>query len=163
MFGMRFTEISDRVWRNDLGLSSAAIIAEEFTISPTAINSVGITGIRRDIAAFTCSSRMPVAESDCSVIAPAQNKNASAILLRTVNVIREIVVDGHVIELSCRLVVPTAPGVACVHTNAGALVAAKNHPLRIIGINPESMIVVAAGSALDGDESFPGVRGAIDG
>src|SRR6267154_6006523 len=144
MFGMGFAEIADRVWGDDLRLAGAAIITKELTISPAAINGVGITGIRCDVTALASSGGMPVAESDSSVIAAAENENAAAILLRAVNVIREVVVNRNVIELRGRLVIPAAPGAAGVHAYAGALIAAKNHPLRIGGIDLECVIVTAA-------------------
>ena len=163
MFGMSFAKIADGVRRNHLRLTSAAIIAEELSICPAAIDDVGIRRIRRNVAALAGACGMPVAESDSAVIAAAENKDAAAILLRAINVVREIIVNRHVIELRRGLVIPTAPGMARVHADAGALVAAKNHPLRIAGINPQSVIVIAAGRALDGDKSFSRIRGAIDG
>src|SRR5579864_5415889 len=105
---------------------------------------------------------MPVAEGDCAVIAAAEDINAAAILLCAINVGREIIVNGQVIELRRGLVIPTAPRVARVHAHARALVTAKNHPLGIGGINPERMVVVASGRTLDGDESFSRVGRAID-
>src|SRR5260221_4222782 len=163
MFGMGFAEIADGIWSDDLGLARAAIITKELTISPAAINGVGITGIRCDVTALTSSGGMPVTEGDSSVIAAAENENAAAILLRAVNVIREVVVNRNVIELRGRLVIPAAPGAAGVHAYACALIAAKNHTLWIAGINPESVIVVASGRALDRDKSLSSIGGAIDG
>src|SRR5579864_2571210 len=163
MFRVSFAEVADRIRRNDLRLAGAAVITEELAICSAAIDDVGIGGIGRDIAALASSGGVPVAEGDCAVIAAAKNKDAAAILLRAVNVVREIIVNRYVIELRRGLVIPTAPGVAGVHANARALITAKNHPLRMAGINPEGMIIIAAGSAFDGDESFPCVRGAIDG
>src|SRR5262249_29828704 len=84
-------------------------------------------------------------------------------LLRAINVVRKFIVHGDVIELRRRLVVPAAPGAACVNGYACALVAAKDHTLRIGRINPHGVIIVAAGSAFDGDKSFARVGGAIDG
>src|SRR5579864_2663224 len=105
---------------------------------------------------------MPVAEGDCAVIAAAEDINAAAILLCAINVVREIIVNGHVIELRRWLVIPTAPCLARVHAYTGALVTAKNHSLGIVRIDPESVIVVASGRTLDGDESFSRVGRAID-
>src|SRR6185369_6477210 len=113
-------------------------------------------------SAFAGAGRMPVAEGDGAVIAAAENVNAAAILLRAVNVVREIVVNRHVIELRSRLIEPGAPGDAAVNAYARALVAAKNHALRVAGIDPEGVIVVAARRAFDGSESFSCIGGAIN-
>src|SRR2546423_1840540 len=71
---------------------------------------------------------MPVAEGDSAVIAAAENVDAAAILLRAIDVVWKIIVDGHVVELRRRLVVPTAPGAAAVYAHAYALAvsAARN-------------------------------------
>src|SRR4051812_26278365 len=156
---MRFTEVADGIGRNHLGLTGATVITEQFSIRAAAINDVGIGRIGRNVAAFTRAGRMPIAKSDSAIIAAAENKDTAAILLRTINVVGKIIINGHVIELRRRLVVPTAPGVARVHADAGTLIAAKNHALRIAGIYPHGVIVIASGRAFDGDKSLPCVSG----
>src|SRR5215472_3313699 len=160
---MGFTEAANGVGRNDLGLASAAIVAEELAISASAVDGVGISGIRSNVAAFAGASGMPIAEGDGAVITAAQDVNAAAVLLRAVHVVGKFIVNGDVIELRGWLVVPAAPAAAAVHAHAGALIAAEDHPLRIGRIDPHGVIVIAAGSTLDGDKSFSRVGGAVDG
>src|SRR5581483_1310152 len=160
---MGFTEVANRIRRNDLRLAGAAIIAEKLTISSAAINGVGIRRIRSNVTALAGACGVPIAEGDSAVIAAAEDVHAAAILLRAVNVVRKFVVYSDVIELGRRLVVPTAPGVAAINAHAHTLIAAENQSLRVRRINPEGMIVVAAGSALDGDKSFSRIGRTIDG
>ena len=55
------------------------------------------------------------------------------VLLRAVEPIRVLVVDGDVIELCGELVVDGRPGVAAVVRHTGAAVVALNHALRVGG------------------------------
>ena len=57
------------------------------------------------------------------------------------------------IELADGLVVPRAPGPAAVAGDERALVAAQNHALGLVGIDPQFVIVIATGRA------FPGMEG----
>jgi hypothetical protein len=66
-----------------------------------------------------------------------------------------------VVELRGRLVVPGAPGRAAVHAHDGPLIARHDHPPGIRGIDPELVVVVAAGCALQGDEVLPAVGRAV--
>src|ERR1041385_4912565 len=154
MLGMGVTEVADSIGRNDLRLSGAAVITEELSIGPAAIDDVGIGRIGRDVSAFAGACGVPVAEGDGAVIAAAENVDAAAILLRAVNVVRKIIVNRHVIELCGRLIEPTAPGAAAIHAYAHALIAAKNHALRIAWIDPQGMVVIATGGAFYGPASF---------
>src|SRR5258708_30202700 len=104
---------------------------------------------------------MPVTKRDGSVIAAAGGLDAAAVLLRAINVVRELIVHGHVIELRRGLVVPRTPAPAVVHAHAHALVAAENHALRVGRINPQGVIIIAAGSALDSFESLARVAGPV--
>src|SRR3954469_21954946 len=159
---MRLTEVADGIGRNTLALTGATVITEQFSIRAAAINDVGIGRIGRNVAALTRAGRMPIAKSDSAIIAAAENKDAAAILLRAINVVREIIVHGHVVELRGRLVVPTAPCVARVHADACTLITAKNHSLRIAWVDPHGVIIIAAGRAFDGDKRFSGIGGAVD-
>src|SRR5689334_8003728 len=152
MLRMDLAKVANSIGRDDLGLSGAAIIAEEFSVSAAAIDDVGIGGIRRNITAFTSARGMPVTKCDGAIITAAQDEDAAAILLRAIDVVRKLVVHGNVIKLRRWLVKPTAPGAAAIHTYASALVTAKDHALRVAGINPESVIVVAAGRAFNRGE-----------
>src|SRR5262249_10377415 len=161
VFRMGLAKVADCVRGDVLGLPGAAIVAEKLAVGSAAINDVGIGRIRRDVPALARARGMPVAEGDGAVVAAAEDVNAAGILLRAVDVVGKLIVDGNVVELRGGLVIPAAPGASAVHADACALVAAKDHSLWVGGINPERVIVVAAGRTLDGDEGFPGVGGAV--
>ena len=65
------------------------------------------------------------------------------------------------VELPRRLVVPEAPALAAVHAYARALVCAQDHPLRVVGGDPEHVIVLAARRALERLEGLPAVVRAV--
>src|ERR1044071_1599280 len=162
MLGMGFTKVANGIRRNDLCLAGAAVVTEELSISPAAIDDVGIRWIRRNVTALTGTGGVPVAEGDRSVITAAEDIDAAAILLRSVNVIRKLFIDSNGVKLRGRLIEPTAPSCAAVNAYARALVTAKDHPLRIAWIDPECVIVVAAGCAFDSDKSFSCIGGAVN-
>src|SRR5262245_15239457 len=122
---MGFTEGTNGIGGDDLGLPRAAIIAEQLAIGSAAVDDVWVGRIGRDIAALARARGVPVTEGDGAVIAAADNKDAAAILLRAVDVVRELVVHSDMVELRRRLVVPAAPAASAIHAHARALVAAK--------------------------------------
>src|SRR4029077_16830561 len=142
MLGRGFTEMANGSRGNDLRLAGAAVITEELSIRPTAIDDVGIGWIRRDVSALARAGGVPVTEDDRAVIAATQDVNAAAILLCAVDVVGELVIDSNVMKRRGRLVEPATPCAATVHAHTRALVAAKDHPLGIAGIDPECVIVV---------------------
>jgi hypothetical protein len=68
-----------------------------------------------------------------------------------------------VIDLGGGLVVPTAPTAAAVDADDGALVAAQHHAVAVGGVDPELVVVVAAGRALDRGEVAAVVGGFVGG
>src|SRR5262249_42830689 len=64
VFRMGLAKVADSGRRDVLGLSGAAIIAEQLAVSSTAIDDVGIGRVRGDVAALARARGMPVAESD---------------------------------------------------------------------------------------------------
>ena len=67
--------------------------------------------------------------------------NGAVILLRAVGVIREIVVQRDAIELRGGLLILSRPGSPAVGADVGAAVVAFDHPVGIIGRDPEIVIV----------------------
>src|SRR5258707_551496 len=129
MLGMGLAKTADCVRRNHLRLPGAFVITKEFAVRAAAIDDVGIGWVRRDVRALAGSHGMPVAEGDRSIIAAARGVDGAAVLLCTVDMVRKLIVNAHVVHLCCGLVVPTAPGAAAIHAYAGALVAAGDHTL----------------------------------
>src|SRR5882762_7366697 len=86
----------------------------------------------------------------------------AAVLLRAGNPVGKAIVGGDVINLRRWLVVPGTPGHSAVNGYDRALVACQNHSLRIRGIDPKLMIIVAAGSALDRCPGFAPISRTIN-
>src|SRR6267143_2029948 len=85
----------------------------------------------------------------------------ATVLLCAGDPVRKAIVGGDVINLRRRLVVPGTPGRSAVYGYNPALVAADNHPFWIVGIDPELMIIVAAGCTLDRGPCLAGVGRSI--
>ena len=84
-------------------------------------------------------------------------------MLSAINPIWELVVGDHMVELRGRLVVPGTPGGPAIHRDGRALIAGQQDDFGMFGIDPDGVIIVAAGRAFDGRESLPCVRRAIRG
>ena len=126
--------------RNVLGLLRAMVVTCDLTAIRTCINSLRITWIRRNVAALTSAYSVPA----CTINAArrcAGNRYRRVILLRSVEVIRKTIVGDHVIELRRWLVRLVGPTCAAVGAHVGATVIRFNHAVRIIGINPQAVIV----------------------
>src|SRR4029079_5034303 len=80
-----------------------------------------------------------------------------AVLLPAVDPVGEPVVGGEVVELPRRLVVPAAPGSAPVDGNHRSLVACGGDVIRVLRVDPDEMVVVAAGRAFQDLEGLPSV------
>ena len=78
------------------------------------INDVPVPRVRNDEPAFTATSFKPIFAADYSRVRAARDPDIRIVLLRAVNVVRERVVHGHVIELRSRLVVLRRPIFAAV-------------------------------------------------
>ncbi len=71
-----------------------------------------------------------------------------AVLLRSIDPIGKSIVGDNMIKLAGGLVVPGTPRFTGTARDDGALIAAHDHSQRLVGIDPQFVIVVAAGSAL---------------
>src|SRR5947209_17605742 len=100
------------------------IKAPQYSVGIAGVGNAGIAGIGRDIAALSSAHRMPIAKGYFAVVAAAGGFYRAAILLRAVNVIRKLIVGGHMIKLRGGLVVPRAPGAGAIHADGCALVTA---------------------------------------
>ena len=84
---------------------------------------------------------MPIAERNHSAGAGARSFKGAFVLLRSVDVIRKLIVEINVVELAGRLIVHGAPGVAAIGRDCStAIVALKQNP-GIVRIDPHDVIV----------------------
>ena len=118
-----------------------------------AVRDIGVQRIGRRVAGFTAGAeRLPVAHRDAGETAARAHADGAAVLLRAGHPVRKRIVGGQTIDLCGRLIQPRAPcrmiGVA-IDADDRALIAAENHPAAIVGMDPELVIVVAAGRSLE--------------
>src|SRR5581483_346797 len=107
---------------------------------------------------------VPILTSNDAIIVVALDGYGGVVLLRAVNVVGPAVVGDHVVELRCGLVVFRAPGLAVIGGDGSAAIVAVNHALRIVGINPQAvMIAMRRGKQVEspaaiGRAEHPGVE-----
>src|SRR6185437_12848672 len=128
-----------------------------------AINDVRVSGVGRDDAEFRGRQRAPVGEVHLAPVAAAADHDRAGILLRSHDSVGILVVGGNVVDLCDGLGVPEAPCLAIIHGNAGALVGADHHAFAVGRIDPEFVVVLAAGRALEGFEGDAAISGAVHG
>src|SRR4051794_27010953 len=150
---------TQRHWRNILRLPGSAIESGYLA----AVNQIGIQRIRRDITVFLHAHRIPVTKSDLAEIAAAGRAHTAALLLSAINPVWKLAVGDHVMELRGWLVVPRAPGLAAVHADGRALIDSQGDDLRIFRVDPDGMVIVPAGSTLNGGESCAAIIRSIGG
>ncbi len=158
LVGRRCANGIDGPWRHVLSFFRAMVIARDLAAIRTGIDNLGIARIRRNVAALTSAYGVPA----CAVNTArrcAGNRHRRVVLLRSIEVIRETVVSDHVIELRRRLVPLIRPTCAAVGAYVGSAVIRFNHAVRIIGINPQAMIVAVRHA--NRAKSFSAVVGAI--
>ena len=146
---------------NILAKSGPLVEAVNATVSPTQIDDIRILGIGRHISTFASARGKPIAWSDLAVIGSAWHRSASAILLRAVHDVGELVVGDHMIELCRGLVVPRTPSLAAVETDCGALIRPKNHAGRILRIDPNLVVIITTRCAADDRNCLPSVFGSV--
>jgi len=139
--------------RDILQFAGRPAVLRDFGAS-SAVNDVMIQWIGGDVSVLDHSHRVPVAEIDGAVVAPAGDADRTALLLSGTDAIRKRIVGDGVVELRRGLVVPGTPSRSAVDGDEGALVADEKDNVAVVGINPEVLIIIAAGSAA---ETGPGL------
>ena len=84
---------------------------------------------------------IPVLSADDAIVVVALNGDGGVVLLGAIDVVGPAVVGDHMVELRSRLVVLGTPGLSAVSRDDSAPVIAVDESLRIVGINPQAMVV----------------------
>src|SRR5439155_10554154 len=145
--------------RNVLSLAGDAV---EFRRLAT-VDEIWVQWIGRNIAIFLDAHRIPIPKRDFTKIASAGGADTTAFLLPAVHPVGELIVGDDVIELRGWLVVPRAPGLPSIHADGDSLIDRERNNLRIVGIDPDGVIIVASRRSLDGGEIMTAVVGTIGG
>src|SRR6202034_2978388 len=95
-------------------LTDRRVVLQEDRKVTAAVGNVGIAGLRRDERALAVRHALPFIARDRSIYRCARAFNRAFVLLRAVDMKREAVVEGDVIELAGGLFVLAAPGLAAV-------------------------------------------------
>ena len=133
-------------------------VAEILARDKPAEHDAGIQRIRRDVAIFIAGvDRAPIVKIQGAIPAAAGRGYRIAILLGAIYPVRKLVVRHHMVELPCWLVEPGTPCFSAVARHDRALIAAENHPARLVRIDPKFVVVIASRSALECRERFPSV------
>ena len=140
-----------------LHLPRCPVILGDFGSAST-IDNIGIKRVGSDVAVFDHADRVPVAEGDDAVVATSPNAYGTAFLLARANAIGKGIVGDRVIKLRGGLVVPGTPRLAAVHGDDGSLIADQQDDVAVVGIDPEVLVVVAAGSATKTEPGFSAIR-----
>src|ERR1019366_6520217 len=147
---------------NVLAQRGAAIPPHHAAVYTGSVDDVRIAGIGGQPSAFASADHKPVARCDQSMIGSARYRCAAAVLLGAVNVVRKFVVGDHVIELPDRLVEPGRPRLAVVEADGCPLVGANDPARRILGIEPELVVVVAAWRATHNGNAVAAIVGTVE-
>src|ERR1051326_215740 len=105
-------------------LVSAFISIEKNCLIAAAMGNFGIPLLWDRISAFTVRGPVPRAKRNHSFCVSARAFKGAFVLLRAVDVIRELVVQIHMIKLRGRLVVLGCPGLTAIDGNGGTAVIA---------------------------------------
>src|SRR6185437_11109709 len=125
------------------------------------INDVVVERVGRSRAGLAGRHGVPVEGSDFTQVAAAGHRHRAAVLLGGIDPVWVLVTSGNTVDLRGGLVVPGRPGGAVVEADGCALIHAEDHAAAVGRVNPEFVVVVAAGSALEGSEGVAAIGGAI--
>src|SRR5208282_4034525 len=103
----------------------------------------------------------PIVKIQRTIHAAAGCRRRAAILLCPIHPIWKTIVSGDVIKLPSRLVVPGTPRLSAVARDNHALIASQHHALRIVWIDPQLVIVIAAWRALNRRPRFSAIARTI--
>src|SRR5580700_3350693 len=127
----------------------------------SAEEDTGMQRIGYDVTVLLGARGMPVALRRLAPIAAAAHAGRAALLLAAADPIRKATVGIHVVHLRGGLVVPRAPRRTAVDRDRRTLIACEPNDLWIARIDPDRMIIVAAGGPLDRDERLAAIGRAV--
>ena len=142
-----------------LRLLGAVVVAGNVSSVRARIDDVRVGGIGRDVSAFAATDLVIISLINSAAGTRVGNGDCRVILLSAIKPVREPVIGGDVIELRRRLVIQRGPTGAAVRRDGRPAVIAVDQALRIVGIDPEAVVVTVRRA--DGREGLPTVDGAV--
>ena len=140
-----------------LRLAGPLVVSGELS----AVDQPGMQRIGSDVAVLLDADGMELAKRDLPVVAAADDRGRARLLLRAIDAVREPIVGRDVEELRGRLVVPARPGLPAVDREGRSLVASEQDDPRVLGMDPDAVVVVSARRALDRGETLAPIRRAV--
>ena len=128
---------------------------------PAGVHDIGVQRIGNRRAPLPTGHGVPVHRRDGAEVAAAARADGARVLLRAVHPVGIRVVDGDVIDLVRRLIVPGAPRRAAVERHDRALIHPQEHALAVRGINPHLLRIVPARRTLEAGEGVAAVGGLV--
>src|SRR5689334_18630680 len=113
-----------RPWAHTSVLVRALIVLQEDAVITAAIGDFGISRLRHAVSAFAISDPVPGAQRNHSSAVCARPFKRTFVLLRAVDMVRELVVNIDVVELRGGLIVLGAPGLTAIARHGRAAVVA---------------------------------------
>src|SRR5690242_11925258 len=106
----------------------------------TGVHDLRIFRRRRDPARLAATDVVPIARADAAFSRAARDAHGGVVLLRAVDVVRKIVVEGHAIELRRRLIL-FGPTAAAIQRDIRATVVTLDHAIGIVGRDPKIVVI----------------------
>ncbi len=125
---------------------------------PSSVEDVRVFRIRRYVGILVGSYSHELPKTDLAAITSAGYSYGTTFLLPAIHPIRKLLVCAHVIQLACGLIVPGAPGASCIDCHYSSLVGHKKHDIRIVWVDPNTVIVISTGCAF---ERHPGLSSVL--
>src|SRR6185369_12312896 len=111
-----------------------------------AVDDVGVPGVGDDVAALAARRHLPVLRAGARAVRDVGDAQGRVVLLRAQEPVGEGVVGRDAVELCRRLVPLGRPGGAAVGRHTGAAVVRLDHPQRVVGGDPEVVVVAVRGA-----------------
>ena len=82
-----------------------------------------------------------IAHGDHAPFGSTRHADRGIVLLRPVDPVGKLVVDVHAVNLCGHLVVNRGPRLAPIEADIGATIVSLDHPLVVLGIDPQVVVV----------------------
>src|SRR5690606_26477175 len=138
-----------------LGVPGAEAPVTQAAADRAAEDGVRLGRLDRDVAGLAAARHLVVVPGDRAVEADARHAHGRVVLLRAVDVVGRLVVDGDVIELRGRLVHDRRPAQTAVEADDRAAVVALDDAVRVLWVDPDVVVVAVRGR--DHREGLAGV------
>src|ERR1041385_3401540 len=122
-------------------LVSALIILQKDAVIAAAIGNLRVARLRHSKSAFSVSGSVPGGEGNHSFAVSAWPFEGPFVLLRAVDVIRELVVKIDMIKLRGGLIMLGRPCFTGVPRDRGAAIIAFEQDFSVVRVDPHHMIV----------------------